>query len=105
MMYVSAAACAACVAAMVESPHLSIEVSARRVQSMFCIRSRRLRGATHATQRKIVTVSLVPTGLLFFLHRRTMANCLWILSVNWLVTGFIAHLLLRSRGAGMGARP
>ena len=56
-------------------------------------------------QRKIVTVSLVPTGLLFFLHRRTMANCLWILSVNWLVTGFIAHLLLRSRGAGMGARP
>ena len=27
MMYVSAAACAACVAAIVESPHLSIEVS------------------------------------------------------------------------------
>ena len=80
VLYVSAAACAAAVAAVFEVPHLSIE-------------------------RKIITSVLVPTGLLFFLHRRTTANCLWILSVNWLVTGFIAHLLLRSRGAGMGARP
>ena len=71
VLYVSSAACAASVAALVDVPHLSIE-------------------------RKIVTVSLVPTGLLFLLHRnKTLASTLFITSVNWLVTGFVAHLMLR----------
>ena len=43
-----------------------------------------------------MTVSLVPTGLLFLLQRnKTLASTLFITSVNWLVTGFVAHLLLR----------
>ncbi len=57
-----------------------------------------------ATQRKIVTVCLVPMGLTFVsqTRRRTPLASLLLLSANWCLVGFVAHLLLR-RAAGLPA--
>lgn len=107
LLYISSAACAASVAALVDAPHLSIEARAEPC-SRCVLRSQRL--TPRAVQRKIVTVSLVPTGLLFLLQRnKTLVSMLFIVSTNLLVTGFVMHLLLLRgfpRIAAMpGARP
>jgi len=106
LLYISSAACAASVAALVDAPHLSIEARAKPCCAACC--SQHL--TPRAVQRKIVTVSLVPTGLLFLLQRnKTLVSMLFIVSTNLLVTGFVMHLLLLRgfpRIAAMpGARP
>ena len=74
-------------------------------------RARRLtRWLTHRThtcnlQRKLVTVGLVPAGLTFVsqVRNRTLLGSLLVISVNWLVTGFVLHLLLRRGHPGAAA--
>ena len=106
-LYVSCFACALALACLADVPHLSIEARSASWHGDtlpgLC-RAAMLTRPHARAQRKLVTVCVVPSSLLFFsqARARTLGPSLAVLCLNWALCGFVAHLLLR-RGAAAPA--